>query len=359
MAAVVCLPIAPSGAVRSMRGSLSVREVSASMEIWRPGPITPPRYSPAPETTSKLVEVPKSTATHAPLTLAWAATAFTRRSAPSSCGLSTRIGIPVFRLGPTSRHGWPMCRSVSASYSGPSCGTTVDTIAPSSDPKPRSSSASRWEIVAASSSAVALGIVPSRQSRLRSSPSKAPMCVCVLPTSTASSMRGIITTPIGCAAMAEAKLYVIPGSHPSRGAMLMLERKGIPYKRVDLMPVISKGALRAMRFPLNTVPALKLDGSRVQGSREIARELDRIQPDPPLLPSDPDQRAEVEEAEAWGDGFQQKPRALSWWAFKRDRAPMASYSEGARLGIPVGLAVKTGGPLVAVAARLNDSPTRM
>ena len=34
---------------------------------------------------------------------------------------------------------------------------------------------------------------------------------------------------------------------------------------------------------------------------------------------------------------------------------MASYSEGARLGVPVGLAVKTGGPIVAVAARLNGS----
>jgi glutathione S-transferase len=137
--------------------------------------------------------------------------------------------------------------------------------------------------------------------------------------------------------------------------MLMLDRKGIPFKRVDLMPVISKGVLRTMRFPGNTVPALKLDGSRVQGSREIARELDRIQPDPPLFPSDPDQRVKVEEAEAWGDEFQQKPRQLSWWAFKRDRTPLASYSEGARLGIPVGLAVKTGGPLVAIAARLNES----
>jgi glutathione S-transferase len=155
--------------------------------------------------------------------------------------------------------------------------------------------------------------------------------------------------------MGEAKLYVIPGSHPSRTAMLMLDRKGIPFKRVDLMPVISKGVLRAMRFPGNTVPALKLDGSRVQGSREIARELDRIQPDPPLFPADPDQRAKVEEAEAWGDQFQHSPRQLSWWAFKRDRAPMASYSEGARLGIPVGLAVKTGGPLVSMAARLNES----
>ena len=34
---------------------------------------------------------------------------------------------------------------------------------------------------------------------------------------------------------------------------------------------------------------------------------------------------------------------------------MASYSEGARLGVPVGLAVKTGGPIVATAARLNGS----
>jgi glutathione S-transferase len=153
--------------------------------------------------------------------------------------------------------------------------------------------------------------------------------------------------------MGEAKLYVIPGSHPSRSVMLMLDRKRIPFKRVDLIPVVSKGILRAQGFPGITVPALKLDGDRVQGSLEIARELDRIQPDPPLFPSDPDLRAKVEEAEAWGDVFQQKPRRFSWWAFKRDRAPMASYSEGARLGIPVGLAVKTGGPIVALSARFN------
>jgi glutathione S-transferase len=155
--------------------------------------------------------------------------------------------------------------------------------------------------------------------------------------------------------MGEAKLYVIPGSHPSRSAMLMLEHKGIPYKRVDLMPVISKGALKVMRFPGITVPALKLDGQRVQGSQEIARELDRIKPDPPLFPADPDKRANVEEAEAWGDTFQHNPRQLSWWAFKHNRAPLRSYSEGAKLGIPVGLAVKTAAPIVAAAARLNEA----
>jgi glutathione S-transferase len=154
----------------------------------------------------------------------------------------------------------------------------------------------------------------------------------------------------------DAKLYVIPASHPSRTAMMMLDAKGIPYKRVDLMPVVSKAALRAVGFPGITVPALKIDGRKVQGSREIARELDRIKPDPPLLPADPAARAAVEQAESWGDEVLQPiARRILWNALRRDRAPLVSYSEGARLGVPVGLAVKTGQPLVALSARLNEA----
>jgi glutathione S-transferase len=154
----------------------------------------------------------------------------------------------------------------------------------------------------------------------------------------------------------DARLYVIPGSHPSMTVRLMLEAKGIPYKRVDLMPVISKGALRALRFPGTTVPALRLDGRRIQGSREIARELDRVQPEPPLFPSDPARRTEVEQAERWGDEtLQPLARRATWNALRRDRAPLASFAEGARLGIPIGLAVKTAAPIVAAAARLNEA----
>lgn len=138
--------------------------------------------------------------------------------------------------------------------------------------------------------------------------------------------------------------------------MMMLDAKGIPYKRVDLMPVIAKAALRAVGFPGITVPALKIDGRKVQGSREIARELDRIKPDPPLLPADPAARAAVEQAESWGDEVLQPiARRILWNALRRDRAPLVSYSEGARLGVPVGLAVKTGQPLVALSARLNEA----
>ena len=83
------------------------------------------------------------------------------------------------------------------------------------------------------------------------------------------------------------RLYTIPGSHPGIAARLMLEQKAIPYKRTDLLPVISKVALKALRFERVTVPALKIDGRRIQGSRQIARELDLVKPEPPLLPVRP------------------------------------------------------------------------
>jgi len=153
-----------------------------------------------------------------------------------------------------------------------------------------------------------------------------------------------------------ATLYVIPGSHPAMTARLMLERKGIDYKRRDLIPVVSKAVLRAARFPGVTVPALKLDGKRVQGSREIARELDRLRPDPPFFPEDPEARRLVEEAEAFGDGdLQVLARRILWWALKADRGPLRSFSEGARLGVPLGLAMKTAAPVVALSARFNGA----
>jgi glutathione S-transferase len=156
--------------------------------------------------------------------------------------------------------------------------------------------------------------------------------------------------------VSDAKLYVIPGSHPSVTAQRFLEVKGIPYKRRDLIPVVSKGVVRASGFPGVTVPALKIGGRKVQGSREIARALDELRPDPPLFPSDPAARTKVEDAERWGDEvLQPKARRATWWALKRNRAPMATYSEGAKLGIPVGLAVKTGAPIVALAARFNEA----
>jgi glutathione S-transferase len=154
----------------------------------------------------------------------------------------------------------------------------------------------------------------------------------------------------------KARLYVIPASHPSIAVQLMLEQKGIDYKQTDLLPVISKGVLRGLGFPRNTVPAIKIDGRRVQGSRQIARELDRLRPEPPLLPSDTAARTAVEEAERFGDEELQHPiRQILWWAIKRDKEPLRSYSEGAKLGVPLSLAMKTAAPVVALSARFNEA----
>jgi glutathione S-transferase len=153
-----------------------------------------------------------------------------------------------------------------------------------------------------------------------------------------------------------ARLFVIPASHPATTAALMLDFKGIPFKRTDLMPVVSKGVLRAAGFPRVTVPALKIGDEKVQGSREISRALDRIQPEPALFPADPDRRAAVEDAERYGDEELQHPiRQLLWWGFKREKENLRGYSEGARLGVPIGLAIKTGGPLVALSAHFNEA----
>jgi glutathione S-transferase len=152
-------------------------------------------------------------------------------------------------------------------------------------------------------------------------------------------------------------VYTIPGSHPGMAAQLMLDHKGISYKRKDLFPVVSKAVVRAAGFPGKTVPALKIDGQKVQGSRAISRELDRLRPDPPLFPADPERRTAVEEAERFGDEELQHPvRQIIWWALRKNSAPLESYSQGARLGLPINsVTVRSAVPLVYLSARFNGS----
>lgn len=152
------------------------------------------------------------------------------------------------------------------------------------------------------------------------------------------------------------RLYSLPASHPGTAAAAMLERKGIPYARTDLFPSFSKPIVRALGFPGTSVPALKIDGRRVQGSREIARELDRLRPDPPLFPADPEARVGVEEAERFGEEEMQHPvRQIFWWCMRKDSGPLRGYAEGAKLGVPVGLAMGAAAPVVALTARINGA----
>jgi glutathione S-transferase len=153
-----------------------------------------------------------------------------------------------------------------------------------------------------------------------------------------------------------ATLFGVPSSHPTLSAELMLRAKGIDYRRIDLVAGVHRVGLRALRFPGVTVPALRIDGARVQGTRRIALALDSLVPEPRLFPADPERRAAVEAAESWGDEvLQPVPRRIVWAALKRDRSTLASYLEDAHTGIPVSVAARTAAPVVHLAARLNSA----
>jgi glutathione S-transferase len=145
-------------------------------------------------------------------------------------------------------------------------------------------------------------------------------------------------------------LYVIPGSHPCRAAMLMLEHKGLPYRRVDFIPPTHPVMARLHGFDagsqrraagskrtfglvlgdrLATVPGLAAGHRRISTNHGIARFLDERHPDPPLLPDDPAERRAVEEAERWAnETFQMAARriVLAWTV----RDPEGSSRAGAR-----------------------------
>ena len=110
------------------------------------------------------------------------------------------------------------------------------------------------------------------------------------------------------------KLYGTPPSPPSHSARLMLEHKGLEHKIVWLLPGLWPALLRTRGFRGGTVPAMKIDGHRIQGSRPISRALEEAKPEPPLFPADPQGRVAVEEAERWGDEvLQDVPRRIIRW----------------------------------------------
>jgi glutathione S-transferase len=96
-------------------------------------------------------------------------------------------------------------------------------------------------------------------------------------------------------------LYGFGVSHPVQAVRAMLAIKGIQYREETLIAGLHPIALRLKGFPGTTVPALDLDGEKVQGSRAISRRLESLVPEPPLFGSTPDERRAIEEVERWGE----------------------------------------------------------
>lgn len=138
----------------------------------------------------------------------------------------------------------------------------------------------------------------------------------------------------------------------------MLEAKHVPYVRIDLVPAVSRLWLRATGFSAGTVPALRIDDRRVQGTRAIARALDAAWPEPPLLPPEPELRMRVEQIEAWADGpLQMAARRIVLWSLLRSPDGVRAALAGARLQfrLPTRIASlpPVAWPVLAVDAALN------
>jgi glutathione S-transferase len=148
------------------------------------------------------------------------------------------------------------------------------------------------------------------------------------------------------------RFYGFTGSNSVNTGRLMLEHKGLDYTFVKLPPAAHAFVLLAMGFPTMGAPALKVGRRRVQGTRWIARALDEMYPDKPLLfPTDRAARSKVEQAERWGEDLQNAVRRIFYCAARRDRKAFLSVlgsgrgpvkALGMRMMAPVVIKLATG-----------------
>jgi glutathione S-transferase len=108
------------------------------------------------------------------------------------------------------------------------------------------------------------------------------------------------------------RLFQIPFSHNCIKARHVLDLKGLSYETVDINPALRGEVKRISGQAL--VPVLVDRGHVVSGSTEIALYLDQRHPDPPLLPDDPQERAECLILTDWADAaFMALTRRLAYF----------------------------------------------
>jgi glutathione S-transferase len=148
---------------------------------------------------------------------------------------------------------------------------------------------------------------------------------------------------------------VILGSHACRTGMLLLEHKGIDYRVVELPTGLHPQLVRLLGFPgrsatprkveggtnpmlasmdrFGTVPAVRIDGDRVQTNLALIDWLDAHYPEPPLFPAGDEERAQVREALLWGNEvLQMTARRLVFAAGLRELDALRGRASHGRMG---------------------------
>jgi glutathione S-transferase len=138
----------------------------------------------------------------------------------------------------------------------------------------------------------------------------------------------------------------------------MLERAQIEHEIVNLPMGLHPLFLRKAGFAGGTVPALVLEGRKIQGSLEISRAIEARGPGGILFPLDPEGRRRVEGAERWAEAeLQPIPRRLFRWALARNSSLRRRAARMAGFPLPrlAGALMK---PLAARFARVSRADDR-
>lgn len=90
-------------------------------------------------------------------------------------------------------------------------------------------------------------------------------------------------------------------SHFNEKARWALDYKRIPHERRSVFAGTQEVRARMLRGGTSTLPVIDIDGTRIGDSSRIIEQLELRWPDPPLYPSDPDERRRALEIEDFFD----------------------------------------------------------
>lgn len=103
--------------------------------------------------------------------------------------------------------------------------------------------------------------------------------------------------------MSDFVIHGVIGSPFVRAVLMGLEEKGRGWRLQPLLAGASKSPEHLARHPFGRVPAVEHDGFQLYETQAVLRYLDRIEPEPPLTPSDPRQAARMDQIMGINDWY--------------------------------------------------------
>lgn len=96
--------------------------------------------------------------------------------------------------------------------------------------------------------------------------------------------------------MGQARVYSFPGSPFGRAVLAALVAKNADFRLVPVRPGTFREPDNLARHPFGKVPSFEHDGLIIYETQAIMRYIDRVFPDPPLVPADPRDAARMDQA---------------------------------------------------------------